>query len=275
MMSHDFKIVDVTDKDELINYYDAIAELFLESFEKPLSKELWQWAYLDNPFGDPIVSMAFDGKKLIGHYAVVPMNLESESGSILGFLSMTTMVGVNYRKHGLFQELAERVYDYIQAFNQPAMVFGFPNENSTPGFIRRLQWVISDEYRVMQITKPSIDFASEKLARVKTADSLTLNMEKQDIRYWRTHKPNQKWNYINGLGVKSLEGVADIMHLGAGGSLHDLSFEQDYNIILPIQEDDMLPEGVNTSFSYRFGYRTFNLATAPNIFVQMSMSDIF
>ncbi|MCL1141727.1 GNAT family N-acetyltransferase [Shewanella gaetbuli] len=274
-MSHNFKIVDVTTKDELSNYYDAIAELFLESFEKPLSKSLWQWAYIDNPFGDPIVSMAFDGEKLIGHYAVVPMNLESENESILGFLSMTTMVGVDYRKHGLFQELAERVYEVINAFNQPAMVFGFPNENSTPGFIRRLQWVISDEYRVMQVTPLSMDFAIEKLKSVNTTGALTLNMENPDVQYWRTHKPSQEWNYINGLGVKPFDDIADIMHIGLKGRLQDLSKGQNYNIILPIQDDESLPEGVTTSFGYRFGYRTFNMTNEPNIFVQMSMSDIF
>ncbi|WP_413491005.1 GNAT family N-acetyltransferase [Shewanella baltica] len=275
MMSHNFKIVDVMHKDELNNYYDAIAELFLESFDKNLPKELWQWAYLDNPFGAPLVSMAFDGKKLIGHYAVIPMNLESENESVLGFLSMTTMVGINYRKHGLFQELAERVYNLINEFNQPAIVFGFPNESSTPGFIKRLQWIISDKYRVIQISKPSVHFAAEKLTRIKTADSLTLNMEKNNIKHWRTHKPNQQWNYINGLGVKPLDGIADIMHLGEIDSLHNLALEQNYNIILPIQEDEILPEGVITAFPYRFGYRTFNMSTTPKIFVQMSMSDIF
>ncbi|MGI2024263.1 Acetyltransferase (GNAT) domain-containing protein [Shewanella morhuae] len=275
MMSHNFKIIDVMHKDELINYYDAIAELFLESFDKNLSKELWQWAYLDNPFGEPLVSMAFDGKKLIGHYAVVPMNLESENESVLGFLSMTTMVGINYRKHGLFQKLAERVYNLINAFNQPAIVFGFPNESSTPGFIKRLQWIVSDKYRVIQISKSSVYFVAEKITRIKTVDSLTLNMEKTNIKYWRTNKPNQQWNYINGLGVKPLDGIADIMHLGERGNLHNLALEQSYNIILPIQENDILPEGVITAFPYRFGYRTFNMSTAPKIFVQMSMSDIF
>ncbi|WP_244153216.1 GNAT family N-acetyltransferase [Shewanella morhuae] len=274
-MSHNFKIIDVMHKDELINYYDAIAELFLESFDKNLSKELWQWAYLDNPFGEPLVSMAFDGKKLIGHYAVVPMNLESENESVLGFLSMTTMVGINYRKHGLFQKLAERVYNLINAFNQPAIVFGFPNESSTPGFIKRLQWIVSDKYRVIQISKSSVYFVAEKITRIKTVDSLTLNMEKTNIKYWRTNKPNQQWNYINGLGVKPLDGIADIMHLGERGNLHNLALEQSYNIILPIQENDILPEGVITAFPYRFGYRTFNMSTAPKIFVQMSMSDIF
>ena len=106
-----FDKVLVTDKSELRKHKQEISRLFQRCFSTELDVELWEWAYMQNICGDPIVSLYYHNKSLVGHYAVIPMRLQYNDKAILAALSMTTMVDVSYRRHGLFVEQANEVYE--------------------------------------------------------------------------------------------------------------------------------------------------------------------
>jgi hypothetical protein len=55
-----------------------------------------------------------------------------------------TMTHSKHVGKGLFTQLAQKTYDYCQE-NGFHLVFGFPNENSFPGFIKRLGWTHFDD----------------------------------------------------------------------------------------------------------------------------------
>jgi 3-hydroxybutyryl-CoA dehydratase len=131
----------ITKKSDLLEYKAAIMKLFFDCFDKEMNEDLWEWAYKDNPNGDPIVSLYFDGDQLIGHYAVIPMMFELGDGNINGLLSMTTMVQKAYRKYGVFVDQASDVYEEGRRLVYK-FVCGFPNKNSAPGFKRRLGWTL-------------------------------------------------------------------------------------------------------------------------------------
>lgn len=269
------ELININTLDELLKYYPGISELFLESFGKPLDKKLWEWAYIENPFGEPLVSVALYNDKVVGHYAVIPMNLENESSSIFGYLSMTTMVAVDYRRHRLFQRLAEMVYERIDKTNLPSIVFGFPNDNSAPGFIKRLGWSISEDYKVVCIKPEQLNKVSEIIKNKLAENCFTLNMNSSKISDWRTSKPNQTWVYDQNIGIKKIGEEFDLMHISDIDSLNSDKYTNAVNMILPLDDNSPLSDEIKISFPYRFGYRVFNTMNVPNIFVQMSMSDIF
>lgn len=267
-------LVNIESKEELIKYYSGISELFFESFGKPLDKELWEWAYLNNPFGEPKVAIAVHQGVIVGHYAVIPMNLENKGNELLGFLSMTTMVAISFRKLRLFQRLAEMVYERIQRSGLPSIVFGFPNDNSAPGFKKRLGWTISDDYKVVSVEPQQISKVVKVIDKFLDSDCFTLNMGDMRTKNWRTSKPNQTWSYDNNIGTKAIGHDFDLMHISDAKQLKLLNFHKSINMVLPIGKESSL-EDIHVSFPYRFGYRIFNCATEPRLFVQMSMSDIF
>lgn len=273
-INDEIELVNVTSKQQLLNYFDGISELFAESFDKPLNKELWHWAYTDNPFGEPLVALALYQGRLVGHYAVVPMDLENGSNKLAGFLSMTTMVAVDFRMHKLFKRLAEMVYNRINELKVPAIVFGFPNDNSAPGFAKRLGWSISDDYKVISVKPNQIKAVASLIERLLAEDSYTLNLEQPAVKKWRTSKPSQNWSYSNGLGLKPVGTEFDLMHIADAQQLTDTTFTSKVNMILPVISSFQL-ENIEVSFPYRFGYRLFNIEQQPHLFVQMSMSDIF
>ncbi|GAA65004.1 hypothetical protein P20311_2808 [Pseudoalteromonas sp. BSi20311] len=268
------EFIDIDNKKELLGYYPKIALLFEESFNRPLDKELWDWAYLDNPFGQPLVSIAMVEGKVVGHYALVPMNLENDSSELSGYLSMTTMVAVDYRRHKLFQKLAERVYMKIEKSLLPTIVFGFPNDNSAPGFVKRLGWKISEDYKVVSLKPEQFESVASFLDKHLTEDFYTLNIDSDVVKNWRISKPNQEWGYKNGFGLKEIENGYDLMHVNCAESFKKSKVNTPVNMLLEINSE-LEQEDIEISFPYRFGYRLFNINKEPKLFVQMSMSDIF
>jgi len=270
-INSDIEIIDIDTKKELGRYWEGISKLFLQSFGKPLDKQLWDWAYQSNPNGDPLISIAVCNDDVVGHYAVIPLKLSSTSGDVAGYLSMTTMVAPEFRRHKLFQGLAERVYSRIELKNRASVVFGFPNDNSAPGFAKKLGWTISEEYAVVSVLPGQIDAAKNILEQRLLKSDYKLDLSAAEIRSWRMKKPNQAWRIVNGLGLKQLETETDLMFIETAQDLEGILGAGPINMILPINEG----QEFNVAFSYRFGYRTFNMSVTPNFFVEMAMSDIF
>jgi N-acetylglutamate synthase-like GNAT family acetyltransferase len=266
--------IDISNKQDLVKYYNKLAILFEQSFEKPLDKAMWEWAYIHNPYGDPFVSLAICDDKIVGHYAVIPYFLENKQGEIHSYLSMTTMVSPDFRGQNLFTILAERVYDQIDALELPSFVFGFPNDNSAPGFVRKLGWTVFDQYKVYNVSKKNINKAIDLINDDVDEKSFTVNFTDKKYLQWRSNKPNQTWTLDNGLGIKYFDGGADLMYISDLSNVNFINDINSINIILPKPTNaGLLGEEL---FHYRFGYRAFNFdGKQPTFFVQMAMSDVF
>jgi len=116
-----------------------ILDLFKQVFKREMSLEFWRWRFVNNPFGKAVIRLSFDASKLVGHYAVIPMNVQVQGKSTKAALSMTTMVHQDYRGSGIFTNLAQESYK-AAAERGTEFVFAFPNENSYYPFIKMLGW---------------------------------------------------------------------------------------------------------------------------------------
>ena len=117
----------------------AILELFRIVYDREMSLQAWQWRFQQSPGGPGVIELAFDGDKLVGHYAVTSIRLAHRGEVRLSGLSGTTMTHPDARGAGLFTDLAKRAYERMRA-QGAACVWGFPNSNSHRGFIRSLGW---------------------------------------------------------------------------------------------------------------------------------------
>ncbi|PCI48049.1 MAG: hypothetical protein COB49_06410, partial [Alphaproteobacteria bacterium] len=72
-------------------------------------------------------------------YGLIPCQFRIEKHVILGAQSVDTMVDPDYQGQGLFTVLANKAIE--AAYNKNIkFLIGFPNSNSMPGFVRRLNW---------------------------------------------------------------------------------------------------------------------------------------
>ncbi len=79
----------------------------------------------------------------IGYYGVIPCFMWIDDKRVLAAQSADTMTHPGYRNKGFFTELAQLTYALCRN-NRINFVFGFPNQNSLPGFINKLGWQMTE-----------------------------------------------------------------------------------------------------------------------------------
>jgi GNAT superfamily N-acetyltransferase len=105
-----------------------------------LTPEVWRWQFLDNPAGPGFVRLADHDEAIVGQYAAIPTRFRLPSGEEKIFaMSCDTMTHPQYQKQGMFVRLAQELYAEIEE-KGIVTVWGFPNDASRPGFVRKLGW---------------------------------------------------------------------------------------------------------------------------------------
>ncbi|RDH81543.1 MAG: GNAT family N-acetyltransferase [endosymbiont of Galathealinum brachiosum] len=260
-----FEKILITDKLELKKHKKEIIKLFHKSFNAELDEKLWEWAYIENPCGDPVVSLYYHEGALVGHYAVIPVRLKYNGTGILAALSMTTMVDVSYRRHGLFIEQANVVYEEAKKLNY-SLVYGFPNMNSAPGFKKRLGWTIDTQGCVVELTSDKLPRESSK----KSKNQIEFSLDDELMLNWRLSKPGMKYIKDGNVIYKEFENEHDLI-------FHDNYFDSlDKNRKYNLYVSDCNDYDNEKSFDYAFGYKIFDEhMSGCNFKVDLIMSDVF
>lgn len=102
-----------------------------------LSVSYLKWLYANNPAGPAVGFDAYEGERLAGHYACIPVRMILNGNENNALLSLNTAVHPDFQGKFLFTKLAKMTYEFA-ARNQFDFVYGVANANSTPGFVRRL-----------------------------------------------------------------------------------------------------------------------------------------
>ena len=104
-----------------------------------LSLEFWRWQFIENPAGKGFIQVADDHGVIVGHQPVIPTDFLIKGERVKFAMSVDTMTHPDYQKQGIFSTLSKGAYDEA-AESSIEIVWGFPNENSRPGFLRNLAW---------------------------------------------------------------------------------------------------------------------------------------
>jgi hypothetical protein len=110
-------------------------------------------------------------------YGVYSHPFKFKNQKYLVVQSGDTMTHKNHTNKGLFVELAKLTYALAQS-KGASLVFGFPNENSYPGFVRKLNWVHKNNiasYTIKTRTIPLLKL-TKKLPLLKTSYHLYLKI---------------------------------------------------------------------------------------------------
>jgi hypothetical protein len=131
-------------EDSVRSYRDGdeqmIVRLFSEVFGLPKSLSRWRWQFREHPQGAGWITLAESCEgDIVAQYCVMRNNLNLGGRQIEAVQSCDTMVREDQRGKKWFVRLARPNYDEVAAIGIKA-VFGFPNQNSFPGFARSLEW---------------------------------------------------------------------------------------------------------------------------------------
>lgn len=141
--------------------YARYQELFLRCFPKTdkFQPEYLDWLYRQNPDGSVVGFDAWEGDQLAAHYVCVPARAEVGGLEVSVLLSLNTATDPAFQGKGLFTKLADLTYraGAEQGFDS---VYGVANANSTPGFLRKLQFSLVEPLQArVGIGALNIDFA--------------------------------------------------------------------------------------------------------------------
>ena len=123
------------------SYLTDISKLYEDCFNLKVNVSELKQKYDTSVFGESYTGfIALDEDREVGaYYGVFPLIVNCKGKEYLVGQSGDTMTAVNHRKKGLFTKLAKETYQLCEELNM-AFVFGFPNENSLPGFEKKLGW---------------------------------------------------------------------------------------------------------------------------------------
>jgi hypothetical protein len=263
-------ITTVTSKEGLLEHRDAIEGLFFASFGQRTLGDVWDWAYQRNPNGEPIVTLAYENGNLVGHYAIVPMPLSDAKVRKNSYISMTTMVAESHRKLGLFTQLAIENYARAKELGVD-FVFGFPNAQSTPGFRKRLNWILPESDYVATLSKSAV-LALVASGTLDKGRGLSLDLSMPVLREWRLSRPGAAYTFDRGIAYKRCGDTLDLLWWENSDRLVHLPDGVRVNLLVEANTS-LAP---NRQFDYQFG--GIGLCSAFNhseIHRQMALSDLF
>jgi hypothetical protein len=163
-----------------------------------------RWRLFATPFGPAPTIVAELNGELIAAYTVWPTMLNIGGEVVRGAISMDTMTHPDHRGGGLFVKLALACFEELEK-NGYEVLYGFPNTNSYPGFIRRLNWDhVTDvpffrrwinRYRGRRAPLPLLGSAMAKRLPIVKPGEVTIDRSKPSTdaiaALTRTHTPVQ------------------------------------------------------------------------------------
>lgn len=261
----------IDNKAQLLEHKLAIAALFQECFANKLTVDLWQWAYIDNPHGEPLVTLCYEGNQLTGHCASAPLPTALGATRFNSHLAMTAMVAKQCRGQGLYPRL---VNENEQAALQRGVdfVFGFPNPVSTPVYRDKTRWVFPELDYVACISKQQL-VNSDLLARINLNDHYVLDLRDDTTRAWRSSRPGACYCWKGNVLYKEFNHAIDVLYYDSASDFSVLPDEKNINILLHGDDKQFYQYKI---FDYQFGGVSLCKEFKPTLFNrQMCLSDVF
>ena len=169
-----------------------------------LAPTTWTWQFRDNPAGPACCCLAEDRGAIVGQYAVIPTRFSVNGQPRTLYLSCDTMTHPRYRRQGMFTALALATYDMLAAREKNAVVWGFPNTSSLPGFVRDLGWQAVADYplrvaplRPLALLGTCLSFGRPQSNRRRSS------LPQQDCGRWLPRLPGLRIKGVDRFGAEA------------------------------------------------------------------------
>lgn len=187
---------------------DDLIFIYRDAFGKAVDRDYIYHKQDTSAFGPSFVGyIAYsETNEPAAFYGVFPCLLSLDGTKYLAAQSGDTMTHSNHRGKGLFTQLALKTYEYCRE-NGVQLVFGFPNENSYPGFVRNLGWQHFDDFQIYLVRVYTLPWV-----RLKSMFGLSTLL-------------HQRWTrFIAGLYPAGAPFANSVIEPGIGGIDHSSDF---------------------------------------------------
>ncbi|MFN4123072.1 MAG: GNAT family N-acetyltransferase [Flavobacteriales bacterium] len=158
----------------------------IEYFEKKFNTDFSGKSYIG------YIAFAENGEPA-AYYGVFPCILYNRHGEILACQSGDTITHKRHQRKGIFVQFAQKTYDLAQK-EGIKLVFGFPNDNSAPGFYNKLGWEKSSQFLHLEFSVNSFNLyaLSNKIKLLsglykRYFNSRVLNIQSKEIDIYNNY----------------------------------------------------------------------------------------
>ena len=127
------------DMNYVLRWSEEIDDKFLEDFLCVVNvvfggftKQMLQRKYIDNIYGSSLVTIAYLDGKPVG----VDAMMRNDVLGHVGFETIDTCVTEECRGKGVFSTITQKEVAEINTKYPNALIYGFPNDNSFPGYVK-------------------------------------------------------------------------------------------------------------------------------------------
>lgn len=183
---------------ELERHLTDFCELYRSCFNDYIDENVVAKRFLENPYGDLFMGVAFDNGKLVANYSVSPTRLVVHGQLVKAALSLNTMTHPYYAGKGLFVTLANAVYGEL-VNNDYDVVYGFPNYLSNRTFCTKLGWRNIYEIPTLELNVAGVklDYEKDAVCETKTWERLDPFAKSSDLVYVFKDWEYVEWRYLN------------------------------------------------------------------------------
>lgn len=128
----------------VLKWTDQIDDKFIDDFltvENAVfggfTKEIVKRKIINNPYGQSLITVVYLDNEPIGADAM----MRNDINGIIAFETIDTCVSEKCRGKGVFSTITKKEIDEIKSKYQDAFIYGFPNGNSFPGYVK-MNWTI-------------------------------------------------------------------------------------------------------------------------------------
>lgn len=212
------------------------------------------------------------------YYGVFPQFITCDNKDILVAQSGDTMTHPDHQKKGLFVALAKHTFDYCKTINIQA-IFGFPNKNSYPGFINKLDFKETKRLVGFSFYENRFEFARLFKRSTSKYNQLIIGLMKS---FFKSGQPFENSNSNSNLAyVKH-----DEVYFNSKNKKNTLILKiQGVDVFLKIYENTMSIGDINTSdfntlksivsllkrCCFFFGLRFLNFDSTPESFLYTNL----
>lgn len=183
---------------EIIN--ERINELYKKVFKYDFS-DYFDWWYLDNPNGKSIGLVAYDGEKVVGHFAVSPITINIKGTISKQLISLAAMVDADYQGMGIFKKLGNELFGHLIDNTDYNFIIAFPNDNSLRVHLDTLNYRLIRDYNFVFFNK----FDGENSNHYRILDCYDVMETAHDKIHLYRSMEFLKWRYSNAKKYKVIK----------------------------------------------------------------------
>jgi hypothetical protein len=131
---------------DYLKHRESILELHKKNSGR-VSEKLYDSLYIANPYGEPLLGLCFDGKKLVGQENYIRQNVASNGLVYRSAIGINTIVDSNYRVfYGVFKELIKLTMNRMK--ENTDLLCAHANEESQRYYLKYFNWKIASKVQV-------------------------------------------------------------------------------------------------------------------------------